>query len=65
MEAEVDYGLNLDSHASCTRTPSDAGTYIYKCDLSELEPGLAYGYRIRAGGGESPGGLFTTAASEA
>ena len=63
VEAEVEFGLSIDSasHAPCTRSPSGAGSQIYKCVLNRLEPGTTYRYRTRVAGHEGLGGLFTTA----
>jgi hypothetical protein len=67
VQAEVEFGTGTayGSRAACTWAASEAGTQIYKCVLTGLEPGTAYRYRIWAGGREGPSGLFTTAPKEA
>lgn len=54
---DAGYGLEMPGIGMA----SGAGTVIYKCVLTGLEPDATYHYRVRVGAVESPDGTFTTA----
>lgn len=67
VEAGVEFGLDATYglQSSCTHESSGAGTEIYRCTLTGLQPGTTYCYRALVDGQAGPAGTFTTAPAEA
>lgn len=63
LPATVEFSLDdsYSNSAACERLTSQAGTEIYRCRLTGLQPGTTYRYRPRVGGHAGPAGRFTTA----
>lgn len=63
VDAAVDYGPD-DSYGlriPSTRQASGAGTQIYRCTLTNLQPGTLYHFRAVSGDQPGPSGTFRTA----
>lgn len=65
-ECAVEYGLDASYglQTPCTRQPSGAGTEVYRCTLTNLQPGTTYSFRAIANGQPGRAGAFTTAPAE-